>query len=59
MSHRTATVTFYNCGERYEITGRIKAEYTAGLTVEDERGVVYYAPTQNATKHETAKEWLW
>lgn len=60
MSNRaTATVTFYNCADRFEITGRIKQEYKAGLTIEDERGVIYYAPTANVQKHETPKEWLW
>ena len=53
-----ATVTVYNGGERLQITGPIVKQYANGLTVQDERGVVWYATSDRAAIHEQAKGYL-
>lgn len=55
----TATVTVYNGGERLQITGPVLKQYANGLTVQDERGVVWYASSDRVTINEQAKAYLW
>ncbi len=54
-----ATVTFYTGNGWINITGRIAKEYPKGLTVEDERGVIYYAPYERVIRQSARSEWLW
>jgi hypothetical protein len=53
-----ATIVTYNGGMAHHVTGKIKREYSKGLTIEDERGVVYYAPFENVKQRET-RGYLW
>ena len=55
----TATVEIFNGGERHYVTGRVKKEYKKGLTVEDERGVIYYADFERVEKHVELRALLW
>lgn len=55
----TATVIVYNGNEKHVVTGKIKKEYPKGLTIEDERGVVYYANFERVEKHVQARAYLW
>lgn len=60
----TATVTVYDGGSKLEITGRIHKRYAKGLTVEDTRGVIYYATMDRVTEAaaqviNTRGEFLW
>lgn len=54
----TATVIVYNGGERLQITGPVLKQYTNGLTVQDERGVVWYATSDRAAIHEPLRGYL-
>lgn len=55
----TATVTVYNGGERCTVTGKIVKRYANGLTVEDQRGVVYYATMDRVSIDEPTRGYLW
>lgn len=54
----TATVIVYNGGERLQITGPIVKQYANGLTVQDERGVIWYASNDRVIIDEPARGYL-
>lgn len=54
-----ATVTVFNCGDAHIITGRILREYAKGLIIEDDRGVVYYAPFERVQRETQGSDMLW
>lgn len=47
-----ATVTVYNGHDRHTITGTVCKEYANGLTIEDDRGVRWYATNERVQREE-------